>query len=71
MLPQAIFPPLELIIQSLAALALDQTFTFAIVFDNNNTEFLVNFPFAIPVAAGCADLDFGRKNQFFAHIGCG
>jgi hypothetical protein len=69
--PQAVIAPLKFIIEPLAALALHQALPFTAFVDDHYSEFWIDFAFTIPVAAGCADLDFGRENQFFAHIGCG
>lgn len=71
MFPQAIVAPLELVVQPLAALVLHQALAFAAFLDDNDRQFRVYLPLAIPVAACCADFHFGRENQFFAHIGCG
>ena len=67
MLPQAVVTPFELVVQALAAFALNQTFSGAPFFYNNDPEFRVHFPFAVPVATGRADLDFGGENKLFAH----
>lgn len=67
MFPETIIAPLELIIQTLAALALNQTLSGATIIDYHDSKFRIHFPLAIPVTAGCTDFDFGRKNQFFSH----
>jgi hypothetical protein len=67
MFPEAIIAPLEFIIQTLAALALNQALSGATIIDYHDSKFGIHFPLAIPVTAGCTDFDFGRKNQFFSH----
>ena len=71
MLPQTIATDAQFVVEAMAACALDEAFAFTTFIDHDETQFRVNASLAIPIAAGCADLDFGRKNQFFAHIGCG
>lgn len=67
MFPEAIITPLELIIQTPAALALSEALPGATIVDHYHAKFRIHFPLAIPVTAGCTDFDFGRKNQFFSH----
>ena len=67
MFPKTVVPPLEFIVESLAALVLDKAFSGRSVIDNHNPEFRINLPLPIPIAAGCTDFYFGRKDEFFTH----
>ena len=68
MLPQAIATDTQFVVETLAARALDEAFARTIFLNYDETQFRVNASLAIPITAGCADLDFGRKNQFFSHV---
>ncbi len=65
--PKAVVAPFAFVDQTLAALALDQTFAFATVGDDDDAQFLVNFAFAVPITAGSTDFYFGGDNQFGGH----
>ena len=68
MFPEAVVAPLELIVESLAAFALHKALAFTSFIDDNDSELRVDFSVSVPIAASCADLQLGRKNQFFAHV---
>ncbi|MBK9028938.1 MAG: hypothetical protein IPN98_14530 [Propionivibrio sp.] len=58
---------MRLIAQALARSATDQAFTFAAFGNNDDAEFSVDIPRAIPVTACGANFNFGWNYQFFAH----
>ena len=68
MLPQTVITPFKLVVEPLATLALNEAFTRGAIIDHDNPEFRIDGSFAIPIAAGCADLHFGRQYQFFCHL---
>ena len=69
MLPEAIITPFELVIEPLATFTLDKAFALGTIIDNDDPQFRINGAFSVPIAAGRANLDLGRKNQFFTHVG--
>lgn len=69
MFPQTVITPFKLVVEPLATLALNEAFTRGAIIDHDNPEFRIDGSFAIPIAACRADFDFGRKDQFFNHVG--
>jgi len=65
MLPQTIVAPLGFVVEALAALALDQTLATAAIGNNNHSQLGIDFPFAIPIAAGGTNFYFGGNDYFF------
>jgi hypothetical protein len=47
---------------------LHQAFALAFIGNHDQLHFAIDMAFAIPIAAGCADLHFGRQYQFFCHL---
>ena len=68
MLPKAVFIPFKLVVQALSAFAFSQAFSFCAFVDHDDAQFGVNLPDTILVTARCADLEFGRNDQFFGHM---
>ena len=58
---------MRFIAQALARPATDKAFTLAAFGNNDDTEFGVDIPRAIPVTACGTNLNLGWNNQFFAH----
>ena len=48
---------------------LHQAFALAFIGNHDQLHFAIDMAFAIPIAACRADFDFGRKDQFFNHVG--
>lgn len=65
MFPKAIVSPLGFIVEALAALALDQTLATAGIRNNDHPKLGIDFPLAIPIAAGGTDFHFGGNDYFF------
>ncbi|MDA0191188.1 MAG: hypothetical protein OSW77_12960, partial [Proteobacteria bacterium] len=67
MLPRAGFRMIAHIVQAATAFFLHQAHPLAAFGDDNDAQLGVDRSFAVPVAAGRADLHFGRQYQFSIH----
>ena len=65
MFPKTIVAPLGFVVETLTAFALNQALTTATIGNNDHTQFGIDFPFAIPIAAGGTDFHFGGDDYFF------
>ena len=64
-LPKTIVTPFRFVIQALAALALNQALSATCIGDHHHPELGIDFSFAIPIATGGTDFDFGGNDYFF------
>jgi len=69
MLPDAFFVQFVLMIESVAAFAVYQTFSLATIIDDDHTQLRINLALTVPVTAGSTNFYLGGDYQFWAHNG--
>lgn len=69
MLPDAFVLLTVLMVESVAAFAVNQTLALATVIDHNYPQLGVDLALAVPVTAGGANFHFGGDDQFWGHNG--